>query len=74
MKDGFLSGMGAQGLASCACGTPPTSWPGYPAMAREILDVRRAAKEVSNDPTKYNEAIQEMLDYAKRSGQLPARN
>jgi hypothetical protein len=44
------------------------------AMAREIRDVRRAAREVSNDQTKYNEAIQEMLDYARRSGQLGERS
>ena len=44
------------------------------AMAREIRDVRRAAKKVSSDPRKYNEAIQEMLEYARRTGQLPARN
>jgi hypothetical protein len=41
------------------------------AMAREIWDVRRAARIGSGDRTKYNKAIQEMLDYAKRSGQLP---
>jgi filamentous hemagglutinin len=41
------------------------------AMAREIRDVRRAAQEASGDRTKYNEAINEMLDYAKESGQLP---
>jgi RHS repeat-associated protein len=44
------------------------------AMAREIRDVRRAAREVSNDPRKYNEAIQEMLEYSRRTGQLPPRN
>jgi hypothetical protein len=44
------------------------------AMAREINDVRRAAGKVSGDVTKYNEAIQEMLEYAKKAGQLPARN
>jgi hypothetical protein len=44
------------------------------AMAREIRDVRRAAKKVSSDPRKYNEAIQEMLEFARRTGQLPARN
>jgi len=43
------------------------------AMAREIKDVRRAADEVSNDPRKYYEAIREMLDYARKSGQLPGR-
>ena len=44
------------------------------AMAREILDVRQAAEEASNDATKYNEAIQEMLDYARRCGLLPTRD
>ena len=44
------------------------------AMAREIRDARRAAEEASKDPTKYNEAIQEMLEYARRVGQLPPRN
>jgi len=43
------------------------------AMAREIKDVRRAAHEVSGDRTKYNTHIQEMLDYAKESGQLPPK-
>jgi hypothetical protein len=32
------------------------------AMATEIRDVRRAAKEVSNDATKYNQPVREMLD------------
>ncbi|WP_143450096.1 hypothetical protein [Janthinobacterium sp. BJB304] len=41
------------------------------AMAREVLDVRRAAAERSGDVKKYNEAIKEMLDYARSSGQLP---
>ncbi|WP_195763681.1 DUF4214 domain-containing protein [Duganella guangzhouensis] len=41
------------------------------AMAREILDVRRAAAERSGDRTKYNEAISEMMKYARSSGQLP---
>jgi hypothetical protein len=36
------------------------------AMAREIRDVRRAAREASSDPRKYNEAIQEMLEYARK--------
>ena len=43
------------------------------AMAREIKDVRRSAQEVSGDRTKYNINIQEMLDYAKNSGQLPPK-
>ena len=41
------------------------------AMAREIRDVRRAAAERSGNGKKYNEATQEMLDYARSSGQLP---
>jgi hypothetical protein len=44
------------------------------AMSREISDVRRAANEVSNNPRKYTGAIQEMLDYARESGQLPGKN
>lgn len=36
------------------------------AMAKEIKDVRRAADVVSGKPTKYNEAIQEMLEYSKK--------
>jgi len=43
------------------------------AMAREIWDVRRAALEVSGDRTKYNEAIREMLEFARKSGQLPGK-
>ena len=34
------------------------------AMAREVRDVRRVARE-SGDPTKYNEAMLEMLEYFK---------
>ena len=41
------------------------------AMAREIRDVRRAAREVSGNQTKYNQAIRDMMGYAGRSGQLP---
>jgi hypothetical protein len=41
------------------------------AMAREIWDVRQAAAQGSGDSTKYNEAIGEMLDYTRSSGQLP---
>jgi len=36
------------------------------AMATEIRDARRAALEGSSDPKKYNKAIQEMLEYAKK--------
>jgi len=43
------------------------------AMAREIRDVRRAAHDMSGDRTKYNQGIREMLEYARESGQLPAR-
>jgi RHS repeat-associated protein len=43
------------------------------AMCREIRDVRRAAHEASGDRTKYNQATQEMLDYARSSGQLPEK-
>jgi hypothetical protein len=43
------------------------------AMAREIRDVRRAASVVSGDITKYNQAIREMLEYARRSGRLPGK-
>lgn len=44
------------------------------AMAREILDVRRAAALVSGVRTKYNTAIKEMLKYARESGQLPEKS
>jgi hypothetical protein len=40
------------------------------AMAKEIRDVRRAAREASGDGSKYNNAIREMLDYAKGAGIL----
>jgi len=40
------------------------------AMATEIRDVRRAAAAGSGDRTKYNEAIREMLEYAKSKGWL----
>lgn len=36
------------------------------AMAQEIYDVRRAAKEVSGDARKYNQAMRQMLEYAKK--------
>ena len=41
------------------------------AMAKEIKDVRRAAQEVSGNRTKYNEAMQEMMQYAKQEGIVP---
>jgi hypothetical protein len=44
------------------------------AMAREIIDIRRAAMQGSGQMTKYNEAVQEMLEYARSSGQLPPNN
>ena len=44
------------------------------AMAREIRDVRRVAREVSGHARKYNEAIREMLRYARSTSQLPARS
>jgi hypothetical protein len=34
------------------------------ALATEILDVRRVARE-ANDPKRYNEAVKEMLAYFK---------
>lgn len=40
------------------------------AMATEVRDVRRAAQVVSNNMKKYNQAMQEMLDYAKGKGWL----
>jgi len=40
------------------------------AMAREIRDVRRVATEVAGQPRKYNEAMREMLEYAKDAGYL----
>ena len=43
------------------------------AMAQEVKDVKRAAKEGSSDATKYNRAMQEMLDYAKREGFVPTK-
>lgn len=42
-------------------------------MAREIKDVRAAARKASNNPIKYNEPVREMRDYAKSSGQLPPK-
>ena len=41
------------------------------AMATEIKDVRRAAREVSGDATKYNKGMQDMLKYAKEDGIVP---
>lgn len=35
------------------------------AMLKEIQDIRRVAREVAKDPTKYNEAMLEMLEYFK---------
>lgn len=40
------------------------------AMATEVRDVRRAAQLVSNNVKKYNQAMQQMLDYAKGKGWL----
>ncbi|WP_160167328.1 hypothetical protein [Rhodopirellula sp. SWK7] len=37
------------------------------AMATEIRDVRRAALEGSGDLRKYNSALKEMLEYARRT-------
>ena len=42
------------------------------AMAEEIRDVRRAAKEGSGDASKYNKAMQQMLDSAKENGHVPS--
>ena len=41
------------------------------AMANEIKDVRNAASKGSEDATKYNEGVQEMLKKAKNNGVLP---
>ena len=43
------------------------------AMAAEIREVRRAAQEVSGDQSKYNIALGEALDYAKRDGIVPPK-
>jgi len=43
------------------------------AMTREIHDARRAAQESSGQIDKYNQAIREMLECAKSSGQLPKK-
>jgi hypothetical protein len=40
-------------------------------MATEIRDVRRAAQQASDNIRKYNQAMQEMLDYAYGSNFLP---
>jgi hypothetical protein len=40
------------------------------AMATEIRDVRRVARDFAEQPRKYNEAMREMLDYAKKAGYL----
>jgi filamentous hemagglutinin len=40
------------------------------AMAREIWDARRAAAETGGSPSKYKDAIREMLNYAHRKGWL----
>lgn len=39
-------------------------------MATEVRDVRRAAQVVSSNMKKYNQAMQQMLDYAKGKGWL----
>lgn len=41
------------------------------AMAREVRDVRNAARLGGGDITRYNKALAEMLKYARQSGQLP---
>jgi hypothetical protein len=43
------------------------------AMAREVRDVRAAAQRGSGDRTKYNGAMKQMLNYARKSNQLPQR-
>jgi hypothetical protein len=40
------------------------------AMATEIRDVRRVAREVG-DPRRYNEAMREMMDYSRSQGYIP---
>jgi hypothetical protein len=41
--------------------------------AREIKDARNAAHKGSGDRRKYNQGIKEMLDYGKKSGQVPPK-
>jgi filamentous hemagglutinin len=40
---------------------------------REIKDARNAAQKGSGDRRKYNKGIKEMLDYGKKSGQVPPK-
>jgi len=40
------------------------------AMATEIRDVRRVAKEAGN-PSKYNGAMREMMDYSRKEKMIP---
>jgi hypothetical protein len=40
-------------------------------LAVEIRDAQRAAQEGSGDKRKYNQAIKEMLRYAKRARIIP---
>jgi len=47
------------------------SHPVRKAMAIEIRDVRRAALEGSGDMRKYNNALKEMLEYAREVGYVP---
>ena len=44
------------------------------AMAREIWDVRRVARERGGYAGKYNKAIQRMLEYAKKEKMLNKKN
>jgi len=41
--------------------------------AREIKDARNAAYKVSRDRKKYNQGLKEMLDYGKKTGQVPPK-
>ncbi len=41
------------------------------ALAIEIQDVRGAAREAFGDATRYNSAIQDMLDYGRQTGRVP---
>ena len=43
------------------------------AMAAEVNDARRSAKEGSNSLSKYNTAIKQMLEYAKKIGLIPEK-
>lgn len=43
------------------------------AVARDVRDARNAAYEGSGNLRKYNQGLQQMLNYGKKTGQIPSK-